>query len=91
MACDQQQWTQNTMHSSVVDPNPKESESLAGSDSESENKFGFGSRHCWRMKICVKNRRSNTWSYVCFSIEEIFSRTYRFQKTYESNPIRGTI
>jgi hypothetical protein len=39
----------NIPYCSVVDPNPKK-------------KFGFGyefgSRHCCRMKICVKNRRS---------------------------------
>jgi hypothetical protein len=39
-----------------------ESESFTGSESEKKfgYGFGFGSRHCCRMKICVKNRRSNT-------------------------------
>jgi hypothetical protein len=41
--------------SSVVDPNPKESESLAGSDSE--KKFGFGSSHCCRMKNTWKRKK----------------------------------
>jgi hypothetical protein len=39
-----------------LNPNPKK-------------KFGFGSRHCCRVKICVKNRRSDTWKRknLCFS------------------------
>jgi hypothetical protein len=55
---------------------------LAGS--ESEKKLGFGSRHCCRMKICVKNRRSNTWKrkILWFSIENFFPLTYRFQNTF---------
>jgi hypothetical protein len=44
--------------------------------SESEKKFGFGSRHCCRMKIFMKIRRSNTWKrkILFYSIETtIFS------------------
>jgi hypothetical protein len=59
-----------------LDPNPK-------------NKFGygFGFRHCCRMKIFVKNQKSNTWKrkILCFSIENFFYLTYRFQNTFESN------
>jgi hypothetical protein len=36
-------------------PNPK---FLAGS--ESEKKFGFGSRYCYKIKITQKNQRLNT-------------------------------
>jgi hypothetical protein len=38
-----------TVMSSVVDPNPKK---MFG--------FGYGFRHCCRMKIVVKNKNSNT-------------------------------
>jgi hypothetical protein len=54
---------------------------LAGSESENTFGYGFGSRHCCRMKIFVNNRRSNTWKrkILCFSIEKIFSLTYGTQ------------
>jgi hypothetical protein len=63
---------------SVVDPNPKV---FAGSESEKKFGYGFGygsrfrSRHCCRMKLFVRNRRSNTWKskILCFSIEKYFS------------------
>jgi hypothetical protein len=58
-----------------LDPNPNP-----------KKKFGFGSRHCCRMEIYEKNRRSNTWKrkILCFSIETFFSPTYRFQNTYST-------
>jgi hypothetical protein len=65
---------------SVVDPNPKKSESFGWIRIRNRKKFGFGygfgfgSRHCCRMKICLKNRRSNTWKrkYLMFFYWKIF-------------------
>jgi hypothetical protein len=47
---------------SVVDPNPKESELIGWIRSEKKVGFGFGfgSRHCCKIKNFVKNRKSNT-------------------------------
>jgi hypothetical protein len=61
----------NIVCTSVVDPNPKESESFGWI--RIRKKFGFGFRHSCKMKICVKNRRSNTWTrkILCFSIKKI--------------------
>jgi hypothetical protein len=57
-----------------LDPNPKK-------------KFGYGFRHYCRLKIFVKKQKSNTYKrkILCFSIENFFLLTYRFQNTYESN------
>jgi hypothetical protein len=33
---------------------------LAGSESDKKFGYGIGFRHCCRMKICVKNQKSNT-------------------------------
>jgi hypothetical protein len=78
-----QAWSaDHCVKTSVVDPNPIP-KVLAGSESEKNVGFGygFGSRNCHRMKICVKNRRSNTVkrNFLCFSIDNIFSLTYPVQ------------
>jgi hypothetical protein len=45
-------------NTSVVDPNPKKTNVLAGSESEKNFRFGFS--HGCKMKIFVKNQKSNT-------------------------------
>jgi hypothetical protein len=62
--------TNPALGGSVVDPNPKESEGfgrirknpkgLAGSESEFDKNFGFGSRYCYKINIMQKNQRLNT-------------------------------
>jgi hypothetical protein len=46
---------------SVVDPNPKESEYFGWIGIRKKFEFGFGCKHCCKIKKhCVKNRRTNT-------------------------------
>jgi hypothetical protein len=64
---------------------------LAGS--ESEKKFGFGYGlgigfgHCCRMKILVKNQKTNTWKrkILCFSIENLFWQRFGRPKRVNIN------
>jgi hypothetical protein len=82
-------------NTSVVDPNPKRIRKFwldpnpkKCSDSDPKKMFGYGSRHCCRMKNLVKNRRSNTWKRkkLFFYWKNFFSDVrYRFQNTYKSN------
>jgi hypothetical protein len=66
---------------------------FAGSESEKKVRIRIriGSRHCCRMKLFVKNRRSNTRKrkILCFSIEKIVP--WRTDPRTHMKAVRGTI